>query len=239
MNERAAQAGSELRSTEDVEDAMVTRRSAWWAVLGLAVAAAGVAALAIPLRAQDASREKPAREPALGFLGIAGGKASTLSFLRGLEGGEAGKEPGGRRLTLFLPDLDQLYLYGNKEGVVAFTKGLPEGSVVRVLVRDADRLKSFGDRASTLTFLEALASRRGVMEVWITDVPGLARVGQNAGVLRFVEGLPRNSSVHLFTSARELSLHGDTAGIQSFLATLKCRVEVRLDDPLLDLYLGK
>jgi len=218
---------------------MNAKKSAWWAVLGLAVAAAGAAALAIPLRAQDASREKPAREPALGFLGIAGGTASTLSFLKGLEGGEAGKEPGGRRLTLFLPDLDQLYLYGNKDGVVAFTKSLPEGSVVRVLVRDAERIKNYGDRASTLTFLEALSSRRGVLELWIPDLPGLARVGQNAGVLRFVEALPRNSAVHLFTNAREISLHGDTAGLQSFLAALKCRVEVRLDDPLLDVYMGK
>ncbi|MCU0722771.1 MAG: hypothetical protein MUC63_04015 [Planctomycetes bacterium] len=217
-------------------------RSRWsvslYALGAVAAAVALAVALAVPLVAQEGpARPASAPDPVLGYLGLVGDKESTQSFLRGLEGRKEQREAGARRLSLFLPDLEQIYLYGNKAGVVAFAKGLPEGSTVRVLVRDAERLRNFGDRASTMTFLEALASRRCTVDLWIPDLPGLAKNGQTAAALRFLEALPPGSSVSIFAKAKEIYLHGDSAGTLGFLSAIPCRVEVRIDDPLLDVYL--
>ena len=207
--------------------------------LCFAMMAAAATAVAIPLCAQEGGKQRPARDPVLGFLALSGNKASVQSFLKALQPGEGSRKSADRRLTLFVPDIEQIYQFGNRDGAVAFAGALPPGSKIQLMVREADSLKSFGDRASTLTFLETLASRDCVMELWILDLPGLARVGHHASVLRFVEGLPPGSSIHLFTNAREIQIHGDTAAVIAFLSAPKCRLEVRLDDPLLDVYLAR
>jgi hypothetical protein len=217
---------------------MTARRWKLAALLLAPAAVAFAAGIAIPLAAQEGPRKAPPPDPVLGYIGLVGNKASTQAFLRTLGGvKEDDRGAGQGRLSLFLPDFEQVYLFGNKEGVVAFARGLPEGSTVRVLVQDAERLRNFGDRASTLALLEALAARHCMLDLWITDLPGLAKNGQNAAVLRFVECLPRGSSVQIFATAKEIYLHGDTAGLLGFLSALKVRVEVRVDDPLLDVYL--
>ncbi|GEM_PF-4241898 len=211
---------------------MGSRRTFSIALIASVVAAVCTAAACFTLQAQEGA---PAvGEPALGVLSSAGHKTGAVTFLEHLQKVRGpGEHPGGA-LSLYIPDPEQLYHYGDKKGVVTFLSHLPSGGgYVRLLVRDVERLERIAHKSQVLGFLDALSRRNAAMELLILDFRGLALAGRRAPLLGFLKKLPRYSSVHLYASPRDLTRYGDDADLLGFLDASPVPVEIHLDDPFL------
>lgn len=204
-----------------------------------ALAAVCTAALALVLGLGLTSRAQeppagPVYEPALGVLASTGHRTPAVTFLEHLGRSNPSEKAGGNGLSLFVPGPEQLLQYGDKHGVITFLNTMPKGAgVVQILVRDTGRLERVADKSQTAEFLKAVANRGGAVELFLVDLPGLARHGSRDSLIGFARRLPAGSLVHLYATPRQLSFHGDDADVLAFLDALRAPVEFHLDDPFL------